>query len=136
MLTRRTYVKMWMTTERQASYKARHESCLGATLHGKDAHSPWAPSSGVGAQIHAHPESQTPMPRGWAWMQGYEIPYSTRYPSDPTKTTSRRYCKEVSGAGSGIPAGLAAGAVQYFEDVVLGSSLKRGEADPHRYSGP
>lgn len=69
---------MWMTTERQASYKARalcdSEGCLAATLHSQVAHVPRAPSSVVGIQIHAHHESQTPTSRGWAWMRDYETP--------------------------------------------------------------
>jgi hypothetical protein len=71
---------MWMTTERQASYKARalrelrREGCLAAILHSQVAHVPRAPSSVVGIQIHAHHESQTPTSRGWAWMRDYEIP--------------------------------------------------------------
>jgi hypothetical protein len=67
---------MWMTTERQASYKARavREGRLSATLHSQDAHFPRAPSYVVGTRIHARHEGQTRTSRGWGWMQDYEIP--------------------------------------------------------------
>jgi len=67
---------MWMTTERQASYKARAvgEGRLAATLHSQVAHLPRAPSSVVGTRIHARHEGQTRMSRGWVWMRDYEIP--------------------------------------------------------------
>lgn len=132
MLTRRTYVMTWMTTERQAFYKARalRECCLAATLHNQVAHFPRAPSFVVGTRIHAHRECQTPVFRGWAWMRDYEIPW---YATFRVTRQRRRLWRSGSGWRNRITGKLGSGCGLIMRGRSIGvvtlELAVKGEAD-------